>query len=167
MLFSSLLATVRVALLRSSWHSCFMRATLFKMRATNSSLVFIFLCRLRFSSIPTDKNRICTLQIQTASALHPLKIWHLFIWTYVHGIVHTTTSWNIYYSSWNTLYIRRRKVLWRCDPSSAASRMFTKIIQNCPLSRSSCCHASVTTGPINTWKYFLVWNSATATCVLI
>ena len=41
--FSSLLvAIVRVALLRSSWHSCLMRAALFIMRATNSSLVFTF-----------------------------------------------------------------------------------------------------------------------------
>ena len=40
MQFSALLATVRVALLRSSWRSCFMRAALFIMRATNSSLVF-------------------------------------------------------------------------------------------------------------------------------
>jgi len=38
--FSTLLAIVRVALLRSSWHSCFMRAALFIMPATNSSLVF-------------------------------------------------------------------------------------------------------------------------------
>ena len=38
--FSTLLATVRVPLLRSSWRSCFMRAALFIMRATNSSLVF-------------------------------------------------------------------------------------------------------------------------------
>jgi hypothetical protein len=40
--FSTLLATVRVALLRSSWRSYFMRAALFIMRATNSSLVFTF-----------------------------------------------------------------------------------------------------------------------------
>ena len=40
--FSPLLATVRVALLRSSWRSCFMRAALFIMRATNPSLVFTF-----------------------------------------------------------------------------------------------------------------------------
>ena len=38
--FSALLAIVRVALLRSSWRSCFMRAALFIMRATNSFLVF-------------------------------------------------------------------------------------------------------------------------------
>jgi len=40
--FSTLLAIVRVALLKSSWRSCFMRAALFIMRATNSSLVFTF-----------------------------------------------------------------------------------------------------------------------------
>ena len=42
MQFSTLLPTVRVALLRSSWRSCFMRAALFIMRVTNSSLVFTF-----------------------------------------------------------------------------------------------------------------------------
>jgi len=42
MQFSTLLATERVALLRSSWPSCYMRAALFIMRATNSSLVFTF-----------------------------------------------------------------------------------------------------------------------------
>jgi uncharacterized protein YegL len=40
--FSRLLTIVRVALLRSSWRSCVMRAALFKMRTTNSSLVFTF-----------------------------------------------------------------------------------------------------------------------------
>jgi len=40
--FSTLLATVRVALLRSSWRSCLMRAALFIMQATKSSLVFTF-----------------------------------------------------------------------------------------------------------------------------
>jgi len=40
--FSTLLVTVRVALLRPSLRSCFMRAALFIMRATNSSLVFTF-----------------------------------------------------------------------------------------------------------------------------
>jgi hypothetical protein len=40
--FSTLLATVRVALLKSSWHSCFMKAALFIIQATNSSLVFTF-----------------------------------------------------------------------------------------------------------------------------
>jgi hypothetical protein len=80
---------------------------------------------LRFSSIPTSlfihphtqkskgvrsgdlvgAYRICTRQLQTAVSPHPLKIEHMFIWTYLLGIVHTTTSYNIYYSSWNTLYI--------------------------------------------------------------
>ena len=40
--FSTLLAIVRVALLRSSWRSCFTRAAIFIIRANNSSLVFIF-----------------------------------------------------------------------------------------------------------------------------
>ena len=40
--FSTLLATVRVALLRSSWRPCLMRAALFIMRVTSLSLVFTF-----------------------------------------------------------------------------------------------------------------------------
>jgi len=43
--------------------------------------------------------------IQTAVSPHPLKIGHMFIWTYLRRIVHTTNSKNIYYSSWNTLYM--------------------------------------------------------------
>ena len=39
---STFLAIVRVALLRSSWRSYFMRAALFIIRATNSLLVFTF-----------------------------------------------------------------------------------------------------------------------------
>ena len=84
-----LLTIVRVALLRSSWPSCFRRAALFIVRATNSSLVFTFSF---FSSIPQDKNRICTRQLQTAVSPHPLKIGHVFIWNYLLGIVYTTTS---------------------------------------------------------------------------
>jgi len=38
--FSTPLTTASVALLRSSWHYCFVRSALFVMRATNSSLVF-------------------------------------------------------------------------------------------------------------------------------
>ena len=60
--FSTLLATVRVAFPRSSWRSCFMRAALFIVRL----LCLLFLCSLRFSSIPIDKNLICTRQLQTA-----------------------------------------------------------------------------------------------------
>ena len=59
-----------------SWRSCFTREALFIMRATNSSL---FLCRLRFSPIPTDKNLICTRQIQIAVSSYPFKIGHMFI----------------------------------------------------------------------------------------
>jgi len=40
--FLTLLAMVRVAVLRLSWHSCFMRAALFIKQVTNSSLVFTF-----------------------------------------------------------------------------------------------------------------------------
>ena len=90
--FSSLLATVHVALLRSSWRSCFMKAALFIMRSTNSSLVFTLLCGLWFSSVPTDKILICTRQLQTAVSLHSLKIGHMFMWTSLLRIVHTATT---------------------------------------------------------------------------
>jgi len=66
----------------------FVRAALFIMRANNCLLCLLFLCRLRFASISTDKNRICTRQLQTALSPHPLKIGHVFIWTYLLGIVH-------------------------------------------------------------------------------
>ena len=49
-----------------------------------------------------------TFYVQHSSSCistHTLKTGHMFIWTYLFGIVHTTTSYNIYYSSWNTLYI--------------------------------------------------------------
>ena len=42
-------------------------------------LCLLFLSRLRFSSIPTDKNLICTRQIQTAVSSHPLKIGHVYM----------------------------------------------------------------------------------------
>jgi len=35
-------------------------------------LCLLFLCRLRFLFIPTDKNRICRRQLQTAVSSHPL-----------------------------------------------------------------------------------------------
>ena len=44
-------------------------------------------------------------RIQAALSAHPLKIGHMFIWTYLLGTVHTTNSWCVYYFSWNTLYI--------------------------------------------------------------
>jgi len=90
--FSTLLAIVRVALLRSSWHSTSMRAALFIMRATNSSRVYFFFVDFAFRPSPTDKNRICTRQIQTAVSSHPFKIGHvytnLFTWNspYCHPL---------------------------------------------------------------------------------
>jgi len=51
--------------------------------------------------------------IQTAVSPNTLKIGHMLIWSYLLGIVNTTTSYSIYYSSWNTLYLIsiRRNVL--------------------------------------------------------
>ena len=78
MRFSTLLAIARVALLRSSWHSTSMRAALFIMRATNLSRVYFFFVDFAFRPSPTDKNRICTRQIQTAVSSYPLKIGHVY-----------------------------------------------------------------------------------------
>ena len=36
--------------------------------------------------------KLFMLNIQTAVSPHPLKIGRMFIWTYLLGIVHTTTS---------------------------------------------------------------------------
>jgi len=44
----------------------------------------------RLSFIPFV--RLFTRNIQTALSPHPLKTGHMFTWTYLLGIVHTTTS---------------------------------------------------------------------------
>ena len=72
--FSTLLTIVRVALLRSSWRSCFIRAAKSQCERQIRLLCLFFLCRLRFSSIPTDKNLICTRQLQKSVSSHPLEI---------------------------------------------------------------------------------------------
>ena len=77
--FSTLVATVRVALLRSSWCSCFMRAALFIIRETNSSLVFSFPLQTSLFIHPHRKNLICMCQIQTAVSSHQLKIGHVYM----------------------------------------------------------------------------------------
>jgi hypothetical protein len=80
--FSTLLATVRVALLTSSWRSCFMRAALFIIQATNSSLVFTF-SFVDFNFHPSSQTKIGVrsgdFKLQTAVSSHPLKIGHMFI----------------------------------------------------------------------------------------
>jgi hypothetical protein len=77
--------------------------------ATNSSLVFTFPSWTSLFIEPhrQKSKRVMPVdfKLQTAISSHPLKIGHMFIWTYLLWIVHTTTSWNIYYSFWNTLYI--------------------------------------------------------------
>jgi hypothetical protein len=147
--FSTLLAIVRVVLLRLSRCSCFMWAALFIMLVTNSSLVYFFFVDFTFYPSPQTKKwrskglgtlvaierdhyttvRNTTKKYQTASSYncshmlfrvlsachlfqtctrigsvranfklqtnvypHPLKIGYMFIWTYLLGIVHTTTS---------------------------------------------------------------------------
>jgi hypothetical protein len=50
--------------------------------------------------------------IQTAVFPHPLKNEHMFIWTYVLGIVHTISQ-NIHYFSWNILYMHCKLIFWR------------------------------------------------------
>ena len=44
-----------------------------------SCVSLLILRRIRFSSIPTDKNLICTRHLQTAVSSHPLKGGHMFI----------------------------------------------------------------------------------------
>jgi hypothetical protein len=94
--FAPLVVIVRVVLLRSSWRS-FVRAAPSIMRASNSSPVFTF-------SLYTS-HRSSTRQFQTAVSQHPLTIGHMYVWTFLLRIIDNTTSQNIYYSSWNTLYI--------------------------------------------------------------
>jgi len=80
--FTTFLATVHVGLLRWSWRSCFMMAALFIMRATNSSLMFIFLCRLCFSSIQNSELYVPNLN---SCIFTPIESWthvyvNLFTW---------------------------------------------------------------------------------------
>jgi hypothetical protein len=105
--FAPLVVIVRVVLLRSSWRS-FMRAAPSIMRASNSSLVFTFFLY--------TSHRSSTRQFQTAVSSHPLTIGHMFIWTFLLRIIDNTTSQNIYYSSWNTLYNKGIEVIytWPC-----------------------------------------------------
>ena len=48
--------------------------------------------------------RIFMRNIQTTVSPHPLKIGHMFIWTYLLGIVNISTSSSIHNSFWNNLY---------------------------------------------------------------
>jgi hypothetical protein len=43
--------------------------------------------------------------IQTAVSPRLLKTGHMFLWIYLLGMAHTIFFYNIYYSSWNILYI--------------------------------------------------------------
>jgi hypothetical protein len=79
------------------------------MRASNSSLVFTFsLYTSLFIHLHKPKSkgvRSGDLGGQwTAVFSHPLTNGHMFIWTFLLRIIDNTTSQNIYYSSWNTLY---------------------------------------------------------------
>ena len=79
--FSTLLPIVRVALLRSSWRSCFMMAALFIMRATAIHLLrLLFLCTLRFSSIPTDKKSDLYAPTSNTCIFTPIENWtHVYM----------------------------------------------------------------------------------------
>ena len=75
--FSTLLATVRVALLRSSWRSC---STIHKCERPVRLLSFIFLCRLRFSFIPTDKNSKVVRPTSNSRIVTPIENWtHVYM----------------------------------------------------------------------------------------
>ena len=73
--FSTLLATVLVSLLRSSWHSCFMRAALIKCERPFRLLCLHFLCRLRFSSILTHKNQMVYMPTWNSCICTPNENW--------------------------------------------------------------------------------------------
>jgi hypothetical protein len=92
-----------------------MRAALFIMRATNSSLVFTFSLYTSLFIHSHRLNLICKRQLQTVVSPRPLKIGQMFIWTDLIGIFHTTTSSNIYYSSRNNLYITSTEAWNRPD----------------------------------------------------
>jgi len=89
--FSTLLATVRVAVLRSSWHSCFMRVALFIMRATNSSLMFAFSLQTSLFIHPHRQKSDMYSPTSNSCNVTPIENLTTFIWTYLLGIVHTTT----------------------------------------------------------------------------
>jgi len=56
------------------------------------SCVYFFFVNFAFHPSPQTKNLICKRQLQTAVSSHPLETGHMFTWTYLLWIVHTTTS---------------------------------------------------------------------------
>jgi hypothetical protein len=71
----------------------------FRTITMKCKLFINYLCFVSFKqSINTNNKSFIVL------SPHPLTIGHMFIWTFLLRIIDTTTSNNIYYSSWNTLY---------------------------------------------------------------
>jgi hypothetical protein len=52
-----------------------------------------------------------------------------FIWTFLLRIIDNTTSQNIYYSSWNTLYIKARKSIKELTFNKAAAQIIDEMTQ--------------------------------------
>ena len=78
--FSTLLTTVRAALLRSSWRSCFRRAALFITRATNSSLVFTFSLYISFFIHPHGQTSDLYAPTSNSCISTPIEIWtHVYM----------------------------------------------------------------------------------------
>ena len=78
--FQTLLATVGVALLRSSWRSCFMTAALFIMRATNSSLVFTLSSYTSLYFHPHRQKSDLYAPTSNSCIIIPIAIWtHVYV----------------------------------------------------------------------------------------
>jgi len=78
--FQTLLATVGVALLRSSWRSCFMRAALFIMRATNSSLMFTLSSYTSLYFHPHRQKSDLHAPTSNSCIIIPIAIWtHVYV----------------------------------------------------------------------------------------
>ena len=103
---STFLAIVRVALLRSPWRSCCMRPALFIMQVTNSSLVFTFyLLTSLFIQHHRQKSYLYT-QTPNNSIFTHIENWtHVYMKLFTRNSPYYHLLKNIYYSSWNTLYI--------------------------------------------------------------
>ena len=121
---STLLATVRVALVRSSWRSCFMRAALFIMRVTNSSLVFI--CYNSISIHPHRQNSDLYAPTSNSCISTPIEIW-------THIYMNLFTGNNPYYHLLNyLLFLLKHPVYLFCltvnifnDAESVHSQLVT------------------------------------------
>jgi hypothetical protein len=74
--------------------SLYESSTIHKASDQFLSCVYLFFADFAFHPSPQTKisrSKVCTRQIQTAVSSDPFKIGHVFIRTYLLGIIHTTT----------------------------------------------------------------------------